>query len=170
VTTGEALYSMAASHRGWDSVTVLSQAEIDGFVAQGYVAIRGAVPPGVAQACQDVIWSELGQHGVLRDDPSTWTEPVVRIPGVEWSEAARRAVEASAHRPTALATGRAGDVFLCHPFLVHAASWPHRGRVPRMMAQPPVALLGEYPLHGLPPAPPSPVEQAILGSLGSARR
>jgi hypothetical protein len=27
----------------------------------------------------------------------------------------------------ALATGTAGDVFLCHPFLVHAASWPHKG-------------------------------------------
>ncbi len=30
-------------------------------------------------------------------------------------------------RPTALATGHAGDVYLCHPFLVPAASWPHRG-------------------------------------------
>ena len=25
------------------------------------------------------------------------------------------------------ATGRAGDVFLCHPFIVHTATWPHRG-------------------------------------------
>ena len=24
------------------------------------------------------------------------------------------------------ATGRAGDVFLCHPFIVHTATWPHR--------------------------------------------
>jgi hypothetical protein len=37
---------------------------------------------------------------------------------------------------TVLATGRAGDVFLCHPFLVHAASWPHRGDQPRFFAQP----------------------------------
>ncbi len=37
-----------------------------------------------------------------------------------------------------------------------------------MMAQPSVALLGEDPLHGLPPALPSPVEQAILTSLTSA--
>jgi hypothetical protein len=42
----------------------------------------------------------------------------------------------------ALATGRAGDVFLCHPFLVHAASWPHRGGKPRVIAQPPIALDG----------------------------
>jgi hypothetical protein len=42
---------------------------------------------------------------------------------------------ASAHRPVALATGRAGDVFICHPFLVHAAQ-PHHGTRPRFMAQP----------------------------------
>jgi hypothetical protein len=38
-------------------------------------------------------------------------------------------------RPVAYATGRAGDVYLCHPFLVHAAQ-RHRGRVPRFVAQP----------------------------------
>jgi hypothetical protein len=42
---------------------------------------------------------------------------------------------ASAHRPVALATGKAGDVFICHPFLVHAAQ-PHHGTRPRFMAQP----------------------------------
>lgn len=44
--------------------------------------------------------------------------------------------------PVALATGGAGDVFMCHPFLVHAASWPHRGTEPRVIAQPPIALDG----------------------------
>ncbi len=39
--------------------------------------------------------------------------------------------------PLALATGRAGDVHLCHPFLVHAAQ-AHRGTRPRVLAQPPV--------------------------------
>ena len=36
------------------------------------------------------------------------------------------------------ATGKAGDVFLCHPFMVHTATWPHRGAGPRMIAQPAV--------------------------------
>ena len=31
----------------------------------------------------------------------------------------------SAHRPVVTATGDAGTVYLCHPFLVHAAQ-PHR--------------------------------------------
>jgi hypothetical protein len=39
-------------------------------------------------------------------------------------------------RERARATGRAGDVFLCHPFLVHRATWPHRGVGPRVIAQP----------------------------------
>jgi hypothetical protein len=37
------------------------------------------------------------------------------------------------------ATGKAGTVYLCHPFLVHAAQ-PHRGKQPRFMAQPPLLL------------------------------
>ena len=39
--------------------------------------------------------------------------------------------------PEVLATGEAGTVYLCHPFLVHAAQ-PHRGTTPRFMAQPPL--------------------------------
>jgi ectoine hydroxylase-related dioxygenase (phytanoyl-CoA dioxygenase family) len=85
--------------------------------------------------------------------------------GLEWSAAARAAGQASAHRPVALATGTAGDVFLCHQHLVHSASGLHRGRTPRIMAQPTIVLLGEYRLPGA-PAMPTPVEQAILSALG----
>jgi Phytanoyl-CoA dioxygenase (PhyH) len=81
--------------------------------------------------------------------------------GLAWAEAASAAAAASAGRPTALATGAAGDVFLCHPFLVHAASWPHRGRLARMMAQPGVSLHTQFPLT----PPLSPVEQSILDGI-----
>jgi len=251
---------------------MLSQAEIDSFVADGFVAVRGAVPGDTLRACQDEIWSVLGGLGVLREDRATWREPVVRIscpeseafaaagtqpvlweafdqligegrwwrrrgvggtlpvrfpsradpgdagwhiessyakdgepwvnsrsrargllalylftdvdsdsaptrirPGSHWdaarvltpageeglsfTEAAQRAAQASAARPTVLATGRAGDVFLCHPFLVHAASWPHAGQHPRIIAQPGVALHDDFPL--VPPL--SPVELAMTG-------
>jgi len=40
--------------------------------------------------------------------------------------------------PVRLATGAAGDVYLCHPFLVHAAQ-RHRGTTPRVLSQPGVA-------------------------------
>jgi len=39
------------------------------------------------------------------------------------------------NHPVTFATGAAGTVYLCHPFLVHAAQM-HRGRVPKFMAQP----------------------------------
>ncbi|MCY9783706.1 phytanoyl-CoA dioxygenase family protein [Nocardiopsis sp. EMB25] len=72
--------------------------------------------------------------------------------------------EESAHRPIALATGRAGDVYLCHPFLVHGAQ-PHRGTRPRFMGQPPLV-----PSTGMrlerPHGRYSPVEIAILRGLG----
>ncbi|QQS13094.1 MAG: phytanoyl-CoA dioxygenase [Rhodospirillales bacterium] len=70
--------------------------------------------------------------------------------------------------PEALATGAAGTVYLCHPFIVHAAQ-RHRGSTPRFMAQ---AALG--------PAEPlrlrrddgaySPVEIAIRRALSRRRR
>lgn len=70
----------------------------------------------------------------------------------------------TAGRREVLATGGAGTVYLCHPFLVHAAQ-PHRGKEPRFMAQPPLC-----------PAEPlqlcredqqySPVESAIRLGLG----
>lgn len=56
--------------------------------------------------------------------------------GLSFMELASR-LDATASRPQALATGEAGTVYLCHPFLVHAAQ-PHRGTRPRFMAQPPL--------------------------------
>jgi hypothetical protein len=257
---------------------VLSEAEVEAFVADGFVAIAGAVPGDVADACQDVIWSELEKEGVRRDGPVTWTKPVIRIAcpeggpfvaagtqpvlweafdqligegrwwrregvggtipvrfpsaddpgdagwhieasydsggeqrvnirsrqrgllvlylltdvdaasaptrirpgshreaarvlapagdeGMPWLKAAQAAAEATEHLPTVLATGKAGDVFLCHPFLVHAATWPHTGRLPRIIAQPGVALHDQFPLTN----PLSPVEQAMVPAARSGR-
>ena len=58
------------------------------------------------------------------------------------------------------ATGSAGDVFVCHPFLVHAAGWPHRGERPRFLAQPPIAVSSGLDLDGRPNRL-SPVARAI---------
>jgi hypothetical protein len=49
-------------------------------------------------------------------------------------------------RDTVLATGNAGTVYLCHPFLVHAAQ-PHHGNTPRFMAQPPLLMRKELVLE-----------------------
>jgi hypothetical protein len=75
---------------------------------------------------------------------------------------------ASAARPVAFASGQPGDVYLCHPFLVHAAQ-PHHGDKPRFLARPPLYSVapseldradGEY----------SPVERAIRAGLANAGR
>lgn len=79
--------------------------------------------------------------------------------GLTLGELAADGFAGSAHRPEALATGPAGTVYLCHPFLVHAAQ-AHRGKRPRFMAQPP--LLPREPLSlDRADGDYSPVEQAI---------
>lgn len=64
------------------------------------------------------------------------------------------------------ATGSAGDVVVCHPFLVHAASWPHRGHEPRFVAQPPISMPGSLELDR-PPHHLSSVARAIRVGLGN---
>ncbi|GAA3394320.1 phytanoyl-CoA dioxygenase family protein [Cryptosporangium minutisporangium] len=87
--------------------------------------------------------------------------------GLDFMELAKQAVPASADRPVVHATGEAGDVYLCHPFLVHAAQ-PHTGRQPKFMAQPPLDPVGELVLDR-PDGAYSPVEQAVRLGLGVRR-
>ncbi|MFD1797860.1 phytanoyl-CoA dioxygenase [Paracoccus aurantiacus] len=61
----------------------------------------------------------------------------------------------------ALATGAPGTVYLCHPFVVHAAQ-PHHGTEPRFMAQPPLVPSMEFD----PKLAPSPVQVAIRKACG----
>ena len=82
---------------------------------------------------------------------------------VDFFDVSTRLADATASLPESFATGDAGDVWLCHPYVVHAAQ-PHRGTRVKFMAQP--------PLHGTEPLDPtrpeserSPVEQAIHRAL-----
>lgn len=64
--------------------------------------------------------------------------------------------------PVAHATGTAGDIYLCHPFIVHTATWPHCGSVARMIAQPAVHVRDGFAIDG---SDPSPVARAIVAGL-----
>jgi hypothetical protein len=86
--------------------------------------------------------------------------------GVSGLALAPALVAASGHRPVVQATGRAGDVFLCHPFLVHAAQ-PHHGSRPRFLAQPPLYPAVPLELERADGAY-SPVESAIRQGLGGS--
>jgi hypothetical protein len=59
--------------------------------------------------------------------------------GLSSMELAKAAAPATSGLPETTATGAAGTVYLCHPFLVHAAQ-PHHGDQPRFLAQPPLGL------------------------------
>ena len=71
----------------------------------------------------------------------------------------------TARCPEVSATGEAGTVYLCHPFLVHAAQI-NRGNQPRFMAQPPLYPAEPLDLHRSDAAKYSPVEIAIRRGLG----
>lgn len=252
----------------------MDSADVDAFMRDEFVAIPSAFPREVAEGCHALLWEEIGASP---DDPSTWTQPVVRVfdmtqppfveaantpvlhdafdalvgvgrwqrrPGIGgipirfphaadpgdtgwhidagfpppedpgtfdftrwranlWSDGrallmlflfsdvaeddAPTRIRVGSHLrmpavlepygragttsfldysivddlPMALATGDAGDVFLCHPFLVHSAQRNNTGR-PRFLGQPPLHLLdGEaFDLDGT-----SPVERAIARGL-----
>lgn len=238
------------------AVTALTTQQVDRFIDEGFVHLRGVVPPEIVAAGRQVIWNDLGRDP---DDRSSWTEPVARLlpsdprpfkaafdnprlfaafdrlvgvgrwvsrphlglfvvrfphpsdpgdtawhidssfppdagetegfdfsrwrvnvfsrerallmlflfsdvgpddaptrvrvgshldvahllqpagsDGILGTEASVLAARASRTRPVISATGDAGDVYLCHPFLVHAAQ-RIRGHNPRLLAQPPLA-------------------------------
>jgi hypothetical protein len=248
--------------------------DVEGFVRDGYVVVRGAFDADTAAACRAGIWRALAAEGVT-PDRGTWTRPCVRVEcpeggpfaeagaspalaaaydaligpgrwvpragiggsvpvrfpseeypgdvgyhiegnvwrdGEYWTDLSSRgrgllalflftdvgpadaptrlvlgshryaaAVLARAGaaglpggevaarlRPSVLcrttvdAVGRAGDVVLCHPFMVHTATWPHRGAGPRMLAQPAVAGPDGFAVDG---SDPSPVARAIVAGL-----
>ncbi|TYR34890.1 phytanoyl-CoA dioxygenase [Mesorhizobium microcysteis] len=257
-----------ASHSG------LSPAQIEQFIDQGYVKLKGAFDGDLAQQGRDQLWQAMG---LSPDAPETWTQPVIRLgfmtggpfveaantpmlhasydalvgegrwvrpnglgtfpvrfpspndPGdvgwhvdvsfgtdnldfMQWRanvKSSGRAllmlflfsdvgeldaptkIRKGSHRAIAkqllpagesgltlgelaaddfastanceevLATGEAGTVYLCHPFLVHSAQ-PHRGSRPRFMAQPPLLPKGEFD----PSLPPSAVQTAIRKAIG----
>ena len=77
-----------------------------------------------------------------------------REAGLAFMELAGK-LDAMPEREIALATGPAGTVYLCHPFIAHAAQ-PHHGTEPKFMAQPPLLLREDLSVNG-----ESPVERAI---------
>jgi len=83
--------------------------------------------------------------------------------GVFAGDVAPKLSDSTFCRPSVQATGQAGDVFVCHPFLVHRATWPHRGKTPRIIAQPEIAHREQFAL--LPGRSRCVVEDMILDGL-----
>jgi hypothetical protein len=264
-----------------DRMPVLSEAEVERFVADGFVFLPNAFDRETADECRSILWRLTGCDP---DDPATWTKPVIRIDGCgdepfrraantprlhgaldqivgagrwyprgglgtfpirfphpddpgdagwhtegsylpdgeQWfwlnlrsrgrallmlflfsdigPEDAPTRIKVGSHldvppflvpageagmagdvlartldaagkldspdRPLAHAIGRAGDVYLCHPFLIHAAQ-PHFGTTPRFIAQPPLDPVGLLELERG-DGNYRPVERAVRLGLGIA--
>ncbi|MCC6725436.1 MAG: phytanoyl-CoA dioxygenase [Saprospiraceae bacterium] len=82
--------------------------------------------------------------------------------GLSFMELAQR-LDTLPTKEEVLATGKAGTVYLCHPFIVHAAQ-NHRGTTPKFMAQPPLLTRHDLSIHQ-PRTMLCPVEAAILMGL-----
>ncbi len=82
--------------------------------------------------------------------------------GLSFMELANRLDELPS-RKKVFATGAAGTVYLCHPFLVHAAQ-NHHGVTPKFMAQPPLLPKQPFNIHQ-PEERLCPIEKAILNAL-----
>jgi hypothetical protein len=99
----------------------------------------------------------LGSHLVAARRLFTQDAPV------DFFRTARELARRTSDLPEAAATGDAGDVWLCHPFLVHAAQ-RNRGSRVKFMAQPPLS--GTEPIDPSRPAESrSPVEEAVRRAL-----
>ena len=83
--------------------------------------------------------------------------------GVFFGDVVPQVRESTFDRPTVFATGNAGDVYVCHPFIVHRATWPHRGTGPRIIAQPEIGNRKQFALK--PGQPRCLVEEMILDCL-----
>ncbi|WP_256003411.1 phytanoyl-CoA dioxygenase family protein [Pedobacter deserti] len=111
------------------------------------------------------LFSDVGEHDAptrirkgSHNDVARLLEPEGET-GLSFMELAGR-LAGLPEREEALTTGKAGTVYLCHPFLVHAAQ-KHRGTAPKFMAQPPLLLRGAFDIK----RGDSPVEEAIRSAL-----
>lgn len=80
--------------------------------------------------------------------------------GLSFMELAQQ-LETLTVRPEVWATGEAGTVYLCHPFIAHAAQ-DHRGKNPKFMAQPPLLTKRDFYIYE---KAEHPVEVAIARAL-----
>lgn len=119
-----------------------------------------------------VLWSDVQPRGgatfVAGDSVPVVARFLAEHPeGVLPKEFPRQELIAQCH-DFAEATGRVGDVYLLHPYVLHAKSQNLLG-IPRLITNPPVHLLEPMDFNRPDPADFSPVELAVLRGLGVER-
>jgi hypothetical protein len=136
----------------------LTDEDVERFVRDGAIRLAGAFPRDLADECRRLLWADTGCSHL---DAARLLFSTAQPAG--FCTVARELAIRTEHLPEVVATGDAGDVWLCHPFVVHAAQ-RHRGTRVRFMAQPPLAGTGPIdPAH--PVTERSPVEEAVHRAL-----
>jgi len=116
------------------------------------------------------LFSDVGEHDAPTRVRLGSHRQIARIlapageAGLSLRELAADGFTSTASCPEGIATGPAGTVYLCHPFLVHAAQ-RHRGTRPRFMTQPPLYPSRPYDIAN----GSSPVELSIRDALDRPR-
>lgn len=87
--------------------------------------------------------------------------------GASFVDVSQAAAAGSIGRDERTAIGSAGDAYLCHPFLLHAATWPHRGSAPRFLGQPAIPFSDVHDGYVYDRDDPSPCERAVGDLLGA---
>lgn len=59
--------------------TLLQAAQLEQFHRDGYTLLQGAFSPDDAAQAREVLWSRVEREGARRDDPQTWTQPLVHL-------------------------------------------------------------------------------------------
>jgi hypothetical protein len=75
----------------------LSDAQIEDFIRDGFVRIDNAFPRELADEGRAIMWRDLPCDP---DDPTTWTQPVIRLPGYGQAPFQAAAVRQSSIRPS----------------------------------------------------------------------
>lgn len=61
------------------SLKVLTKAQVEQFMEKGWVKLEQAFSEKDALAAQDDVWTQVEKRGVIRGDPSTWTQSMVKL-------------------------------------------------------------------------------------------
>jgi hypothetical protein len=76
----DVIIGQATMSVGWVSKKLpkngLTHHEVEQFIDDGFVHLQEVVPPAIVTAGRKVMWADLAQNP---DDPSAWTQPVVRL-------------------------------------------------------------------------------------------
>jgi len=129
-----------------------------------------------------VLWSDVHHQGGATFVAADSVGPVARFlaahpegaypfpqpPGIDDAPVFSFADLAAPCREFAEATGRAGDVYLLHPYILHAKS-QNMLRLPRIITNPPLALAEPMRFDRTDPDEFSLVERAVLHALGQTR-